>query len=150
MRYFGQNYEHEVPVPYGRVTAAVLAEAFAGFEQIHRSMYGYAMSHEIIELISFKVTATGRLPKPNIVEATRHGAAHRARATSIYFRDGGFVPATILHRESLRGGDRRAGPLLIVEEGSTTLVEPGMWVECTQEGLLLIDTGVCAQTGGTA
>jgi hypothetical protein len=40
MRCFGQNYEHEMRVPYRRLTAEVLAEAFASFEQIHRSMYG--------------------------------------------------------------------------------------------------------------
>jgi N-methylhydantoinase A len=150
MRYFGQNYEYEVPVPYGPVTTMVLAEAFAAFEQIHHAMYGYAMAHEIIELISFKVTATGILPKPNIVAATGHGAGHPTHATRIYFRDHGVVPATVLHRESLVAGERRPGPLLIVEEGSTTLVEPGMWVERTTEGLLLIDTGAQAQRGEVA
>src|SRR2546430_2228944 len=72
MRYLGQNYEHEVPVAYGTVTEDMLAEAFATFGKIHASMYGYAMSHEIVELISFKVTAVGRRPKPDIVQATPH------------------------------------------------------------------------------
>ena len=49
------------------VTAAVLAEAFATFEKIHASMYGYTMTGEIVELIAFKVTAIGRRPKPTIV-----------------------------------------------------------------------------------
>lgn len=142
MRYLGQNYEHEVPLPYGRITAEVLAGAFAGFQALHRDMYGYAMAHEIIELISFKVTATGRQPKPNIVEATPHGSPRETRHTDVYFRQQGFAPARIVHRDALRSGERLAGPAIIVEEGSTTLVEPGMRAERTPEGLLIIHTGV--------
>lgn len=141
MRYLGQNYEHEVPVEYGIITPAVLAAAFAEFEKLHTAMYGYAMAHEIIELISFKVTAIGQRPKPNIVQATRHMPTREAHDASVYFREGGFMPTTIVHRDALPGGDMRQGPAIVVEEGSTILVEPGMWVKRTDDGLLIIDTG---------
>jgi len=142
MRYLGQNYEHEVPVPYGTVTAAVLAEAFATFEKIHASMYGYTMTGEIVELIAFKVTAIGRRPKPTIVPATPHSPSRAGREVSVYFRGQGFVPAMMVHRDTLSGGERLSGPAIVVEEGSTTLVEPGMWLERTGDGALIIDTGV--------
>jgi len=145
MRYLGQNYEHEVPVPFGTVTPAVLAEAFATFERIHAGMYGYVMAHEIIELISFKVTAIGRRPRLAIAQATPHGQTRPPHLAQVYFRGAGFVPAPIIHRESLQVDERLPGAVIVVEEGSTTMVEPGMWVERTANGLLIIDTGVGAE-----
>ncbi len=142
MRYLGQNYEHEVPVPYGTVTDGVLAEAFTTFERLHAEMYGYAMAHEIIELISFKVTAVGHRPKPDIVQATPHGTRRERHSASAYFREHGFVTAQVIHRDTLSAGERIDGPAVLVEEGATTLIEPGMWAERTADGLLIIDTGV--------
>jgi N-methylhydantoinase A len=142
MRYFGQNYEHEVPLSGTAVTEAILADAFATFERIHRELYGYAMAHEIVELISFKVTALGRRPKPELAPAAPSRAAPRLRQASVYFRGSGFVPARIVYRDALAAGARLDGPALVVEDGSTTLVEPDMVLERTAAGLLIIDTGM--------
>jgi N-methylhydantoinase A len=141
MRYFGQNYEHEVPLSATVVTDVVLADAFAAFERIHRALYGYAMAHEVVELISFKVTAVGRRSKPALVPAAPDGAPPRPRQQAVYFRGHGFVPAPIVHRATLAGGARLDGPALVVEEGSTTLGEPGMTLEHRADGLLVIHTG---------
>jgi N-methylhydantoinase A/oxoprolinase/acetone carboxylase beta subunit len=49
-----------------------------------------------------------------------------------------------LHRSSLEPGESIAGPAVVEEEGSTTFVEPGMMVERSDQGALVIDTGVGA------
>jgi N-methylhydantoinase A len=141
MRYFGQNYEHEVELPDGAVDEALLAEAFRRFEQLHAERYGYAIEGEVIELLSFKVTAIGR--RPPIELEGRNGAAPRPRSErDVFFRGRGFVPSVVLHRSSLAAGEALEGPCVIEEEGSTTLVEPGMRVELSSEGSLVITTEV--------
>ena len=46
MRYAGQNYEHQVPVPAETMSEAVLRDAFSSFEKIHAERYGYAIEGE--------------------------------------------------------------------------------------------------------
>jgi len=142
MRYLGQNYEHEVSIPAGPVTAAVLTEAFAEFQRLHAAMYGYAMAHEIIELISFKVTAIGARPKPAIGLGSTPTGSGKVREAPVFFREHGFVATRLIDRDALGVGVRWIGPLVVAEAGATTLVEPGMGVERSADGMLTIDTGI--------
>ena len=60
MRYFGQNYEHEVEIESGELDEAALERAFRRFDELHAERYGYAIDGEVIELVSFKVTVIGK------------------------------------------------------------------------------------------
>ena len=60
MRYWGQNYEQDVPVPDGPVTpGAAGARRCDAFHRLHEQFYGYSITGEMIELIRFNVTALG-------------------------------------------------------------------------------------------
>jgi N-methylhydantoinase A len=139
MRYFGQNYEHEVEMPDGALDEGLLAETFRRFEQLHAERYGYAIEGEVIELLSFKVTAIGQ--RPPIELAGANGAAPPAPTErDVYFRGRGFVASTVLHRSALEVGVPLDGPCVVEEDGATTLVEPGMRIERTPQGSLLVAT----------
>jgi N-methylhydantoinase A len=140
MRYFGQNYEHEVEIPEGALDEALLAEALRRFERLHAERYGYAIEGEVIELLSFKVTAIGRRPEPDVALAA--GTPRPRGERDVFFRGRGFVPALVLHRAGLEPGEVLEGPCVIEEEGSTTLVEPGMRIERTAQGSLVVTTEV--------
>jgi N-methylhydantoinase A len=143
MRYFGQNYEHEVPIESGELDEEALERAFRRFDELHAQRYGYAIDREVIELVSFKVTAVGkRAPLDLSRGAATTGFARSTR--SVYVRGHGFVEAAVVHRSSLEPGETVAGPAVIQEEGSTLFVEPGMTVERTAQGALVIATGVAA------
>jgi N-methylhydantoinase A len=153
MRYFGQNYEHEVELEAGELDGAVLdgaalERAFRRFDELHAQRYGYAIDGEVIELVSFKVTVIGKRPPLDL--SRTNSATGFARSTRpVYVRGHGFVEATVAHRSSLEPGEAIAGPAVITEEGSTLFVEPGMTVERTPQGALVIATGV-PKTGATA
>jgi N-methylhydantoinase A len=139
MRYFGQNYEHEVEMPDGALDEDLLAETFRRFEQLHAERYGYAIEGEVIELLSFKVTAIGQ--RPPIELAGADGASPPAPSErDVYFRGRGFVTSTVLHRSALEVGRPLDGPCVVEEDGATTLVEPGMRIERTPQGSLLVTT----------
>jgi len=139
MRYLGQNYEHEVELADGPVTEDALAQAFRRFDELHSARYGYLIEGETIELVSFKVTAIGRRPAVELVEPSAPPTYER-RTRAVFFRGHGFVDATVVHRAALARGEVVEGPALVEEEGSTTLVEPGMRVERDPQGSLIITT----------
>ena len=140
-RYFGQNYEHEVEIEGGDLDEAALERAFRRFDALHAERYGYTIDGEVIELVSFKVTAIGRRP-PLELSSADHGSGFERSTREVYVRGSGFVEATVAHRSSLEVGERLVGPAVIEEAGSTLYVEPGMVVERSPQGALLIETGV--------
>ena len=141
MRYFGQNYEHEVEIEGGELDEAALERAFRRFDALHAERYGYSIDGEVIELVSFKVTVIGgRAPLDlSRVDGT---AGFPRSARQVYVRGHGFLEAAVVRRSSLEPGEVIAGPAVIEEEGSTTYVEPGMAVERGAQGALLVETGV--------
>ncbi len=139
MRYFGQNYEHEVPIDGGDLDDAALERAFRRFDELHAERYGYAIQREVIELVSFKVSVIGERPPLDFTRAKGAGGFARSER-QVYVRGHGWVDALVAHRVSLEPGERVAGPAVIEEEGSTLFVEPGMTLERTAQGALVIET----------
>lgn len=146
MRYFGQNYEHEVEIADGELDEAALEQAFRRFDDLHADRYGYTIEGEVIELVSFKVTAIGRRPPLDLSHANGAGGFQRS-SRPVYVRGEGWVDAAVVHRSSLRPGERIEGPAVIEEEGSTLFVEPGMTVERHDRGALVVETGVAEGAG---
>jgi N-methylhydantoinase A len=138
LRYLGQNYETEIEIPPGGTGADQLSRAYDLFHQMHDSMYGYHLPNAVIELVSFKVTAIGAIPTPQIgtIQAI---AAEPPGERPVYFAGQGMLPCRIIRRSTLTIGERLAGPLIVEEEGSTTLVEPGMHLTRTEHDILLLE-----------
>jgi N-methylhydantoinase A len=140
MRYLGQNYEHEVAIPSDALTAGRLQAAYDAFTTVHEERYGYAIQNEIIELVSFRVTASGRRPAPRLTVAPAGEADARQPERPVHFRGHGSIPTTVWRRYALASGSSIDGPCILEEPGSTTLVEPGMAVTLLPDGQLLITT----------
>ena len=62
MRYLGQNYEQDVPVPPGPIGDESIAAVMQRFHQQHEAFYGYSIAGEIMELIHFNVSVIGATP----------------------------------------------------------------------------------------
>jgi N-methylhydantoinase A len=139
MRYLGQNYEQDIPVPPGPITAESLGEVMRRFDEQHEQFYGYHIAGETMEFIHFKVSAIGPVSKidlPSVLPAT---AAPRARSTRpVCFEAEGRQDCPVFRREDLGAGNRLRGPALIEEENSVTLVHPGQNLELTRDGTLII------------
>lgn len=127
MRYLGQNYETELELPGLVGDHAQLAATYEAFHQMHEATYGYRIPGAVVELISFKVTAIGVIPKPRL--ATVQTVSPEApRERPVYFAGHGFVPCRLMRRAALPIDEALTGPLIVEEAGSTTLVEPGMQI----------------------
>jgi N-methylhydantoinase A len=124
-RYRGQA--HEVPVEVeADVDMNRLAEGLAAG---HRARFGWDAAGEPVELVTFRVRATGPDPGLRLPEVAPGSGARPAEHVA-------GVPAYL--RSDLGAGDRIAGPCLVWGEDSSVVVEDGWGAEVTRRGSLLI------------
>lgn len=141
MRYAGQNYEKDVVVEAETVTDEALQQVFRAFEKLHEQFYGYSISGEVIELISFNVTAVGPTPKPELSRLERRPTPAPLSERPVCFAESGFITTPIYHRERLSAGSRLEGPAVIEEVDSTTLVHPGQRLSVDDYGVIALTLG---------
>jgi N-methylhydantoinase A len=128
-RYLGEAHEIAVPAREPFDTAEVVA----AFHDAHERAYGYAYrSGEVVELVSWKVTAVGRVERPPLEPPPAAGTGRPAGE-----RDG-FV---VYRRDDLPAGFRAAGPAIVEEYGSTTVVEAGFGLEVDRLANLVLRQG---------
>jgi N-methylhydantoinase A len=139
LRYAGQSSELPLPLPPGPLTAGMLAEAVEGFHQAHQARFGYAMRARMVEAVTVRlVTTAQRLALPEERPETE-GAPRPATSRPVWFRATGFVGTPILDRRALAIGQRIAGPAIIEQMDTTTVVPPGWSAEADAQGNLLLE-----------
>jgi N-methylhydantoinase A len=140
MRYWGQNYEQDVPVPAGEITPELLETTLERFHALHEDFYGYSITGEVIELIRFNVTGSGRLPEVTLPRIMANGKGPTDSATrTVYFPETGEVETAILRREELPAGFMLTGPAIVEEVSSTTVVHPGQRLSVDSIGIMTIE-----------
>ncbi len=126
MRYVGQAYELEVPIS-APVTAAAVPGIVAAFHAVHERVYGYARTQQPVEFVNFRAVHTFPLPRPVVTPAARaHGTLEEARLGERRAHFGEFVPTPIYERARLPVGARLAGPAIVEQTDTTTVIPPGV------------------------
>jgi N-methylhydantoinase A len=130
MRYAGQNYELPIPLPDGPIGSATLEALADGFAAAHRRMYGFVAEGEPIQLVTFRVEASGVVPKARFApqpEAGRDASAAVVAQRDVWLpEEGAFVRCPVYARERLAAGNHIAGPAVVEQMDATSLVLPGM------------------------
>jgi N-methylhydantoinase A len=130
MRYAGQNYELPISLPDGPVTPASLDHLAEGFAEAHRRMYGFVAEGEAVQLVTFRIEAAGLVRKARFQPQAEAGpdasAAITGRRDMWLPEAGGFVSCPVYDRERLQAGNRIAGPAIVEQMDTTTIVLPGM------------------------
>lgn len=137
MRYAGQNYELEVPLPEGSLDEEAWQSLLDRFAEVHECQYGFALRGEAIEVINLRVTAVKPEPARDFIDLTWR-AGRPTTSRPVWF-EGDTAAATIIRdRLSLRIGDRVTGPAVIEETDSTTVLRPGDKLQVGTAGILHI------------
>jgi N-methylhydantoinase A len=126
MRYRGQSYE--VSVPVGAVASQGDLDKLAQvFHDAHRRRYGHMAVNEAVEIVNFKVTAVGEIPKPRLKPAPQRagGPPQPVETRRAYFGRDGLLDTPVFRRGDLGPGAELAGPAIIEEQTSTTVLGPG-------------------------
>lgn len=118
LRYRGQGYE--LNLPYG-------AEMLESFHRLHGQRYGFSAPNRPVEVVNVRVrmvsAASPFEPEPEpVVESD--GAQALLKTRPVYF-SGHFQETRLYDRELLRPGDTFAGPAIVSEYSSATILPPG-------------------------
>lgn len=137
MRYLGQNYELEIPIDIDTFTEGEIAQLFEAFHSQHDARFGFRLDDHM-EIVNFLVTGianTGELSFPEIGKA--EGNPKPASVRPVWF-DRGWVDTPVYDRDTLRAGHRIAGPALVEENASVTVLDAGKNLMVDRFGNLLI------------
>ena len=137
LRYRGQSFE--LTVPLRRADGSAVEDLVAAFHEAHRARYGYALEREV-ELATLRLRAVGkRPPLPAPAEPRDAGPVEVGRAALVV--GGETHDAPLLLRRRLQPGVTLAGPALLAEYSSTTLLPPGARADVLPSGALVITLG---------
>ena len=141
MRYVGQGYEVRVPFAMEPLTAAHVREMQRGFEAEYRAFYGQLADGVPIEAVNWRVLISG--PRPQIESAAFEESATLndtpVACRSVRFAiDQAPLETPVYRREQLGRDWSAAGPLIIEEAASTTVVAPGWSARVAEGGCLLL------------
>ena len=139
VRYIGQSFELSLPIAEGAGLEA-LAEAF---HSAHAHKFGHADRDAPVEIVNLRVLAVGETPPLVLpeVEAGEQTVAADALVTQrdVFFEvDQSWHKTPVYRREHLRVGNEIAGPAVIDEVSSTTLLRPGDHSRVDELGNIII------------
>jgi N-methylhydantoinase A len=139
MRYVGQGHEIAVPIPPRALTQQDVREIRALYDSEYSRFYDRPVPGSDVEILSFAVTvrtveahvepvaavADAPAPSPIRVQMVRDTATGEVAEWQVYDRD------------AMRPGATVAGPAIIAEAETSTLIGPG-WI-CRMDGLGYLD-----------
>jgi N-methylhydantoinase A len=127
MRYHRQGYEIPVALAPDEVRNGGLTDLEERFNLLHEQLYGFRMPGTACEIVNLRAVGYGTVAKPDLPTAdTGSEDATGAIVDEHEVLFGGErVPTKIYDRSLLKPGAAFAGPAIVTEFDSTTVVLPG-------------------------
>lgn len=146
LRYRGQNFELAVEVPPSlRFESGGASSVIELFHRAHERVYGYRSEDAAVEVVTFRLEASG---------SAAHVQMHRDQPTSsdpsrafVEDRMACFDPATgyeatpVYDRARLAAGNEIAGPAIVEQMDTTTVLLPGDTCRVDEYRNLVIEIG---------
>jgi N-methylhydantoinase A len=142
LRYEGQEFAIKVPVSEDEIASGALKTIRNRFDSIHDRSFGHAAPNESLEMVNVRLAArgirqklkmpvlpAGAKPKPTAIRKVCLTSADR------------FEDCPVYARESLPAAAEVAGPALIEEYGSTTVLFAGDIAKIAATGEIIIQVG---------
>lgn len=145
VRYAGQSSEIRLRIPDAEMQADALRAIGECFHREHRRMYGHALHDEAVIVVNVRVRASDT----GVTDAQRRAwlsGTVPAPSTTALVREAYFGAAigplvTPVIRRGDLGGTGRAGPLIVEDLDSTTVVPPLAKATLGDLGEIVIETG---------
>jgi N-methylhydantoinase A len=140
-RYVGQGYELTVAVPGGLLDAGALERLRQGFDEVYAARYGYAQPAEPVEVVTWKLSAIGGSPRLALAKAASEpgDSPHKARRRAYFPEARGYVDCPVYDRYRFWAGLELAGPAIVEERESTTVLPPGVRAAVDEYANLVVE-----------
>jgi N-methylhydantoinase A len=143
LRYAHQSFELTCALPAGELTPGLIQHLVEAFHCEHRRLYTYDLPNAPVELVNLRVTALGLLPKLTAPEAGDLGTdlnAALAGVRRVYFEHlGGFAETPCYMRQRLGPGMMFAGPAIVDQDDTTTVIHPNVGARVDAVGNLILE-----------
>jgi N-methylhydantoinase A len=142
LRYEGQEFAIKVPVSDEEIAAADLQTIRKRFDSIHDRSFGHAAPNEALEMVNVRLSARGirqKLQRPAVPVGGKP-VPRTSRKVCLESAER-FEDCPVYARETLAAGAAIAGPALIEEYGSTTVMFASDRAVVSETGEIIIEVG---------
>ena len=144
MRYHGQGHEIVVPVPVRKLEKSDAETLRVAFEAEYSRLYGRSVPGQQPEVLSWTLSVTAPKPKANIKSEANKEKNEKKDIAPIGNRQlfdpgtSAFVEAKVFNRADLSIETKIAGPAIIIESQTTTIVSNGYCIGMNVYGHLIL------------
>jgi N-methylhydantoinase A len=141
LRYIGQEFTLPVPVTMTQLKKGDRRGIRTAFDELYEQRYAHHSPDEPVEMVNIRLAVIGKRPKLKFPKK-RGGKRPQPQRRPVYLGNAA-KPAScpIYARDTLPAGMRIAGPALIEEHGTTTVLYPGDRCRVAPSGELIIAVG---------
>jgi N-methylhydantoinase A len=141
LRYVGQEFTLSVPVTLAQLKAGNGKAIRTAFDALYEHRYSHHSPEEPVEMVNMRLGIIGKRAKlrfPRLGKMRATASHHR----SVYFSDARKpVRCPVYQRDALAAGTRIAGPAIVQELGTTTVLFKGDVCKVAPSGELIIKVG---------
>lgn len=137
-RYLGQNHELELSFPSNEFDEVTVPDFWSRFHEEHNARFGFSIPGETIETVNLKVIAVAVTEKPKLRELPLGNGSPKAYGQRKVRYEDGWYDVPTYRRDGLKQSDAVAGPAVIEEDASVTILRPGQTLVVDRFGNLII------------
>jgi N-methylhydantoinase A len=142
LRYLGQEFTLSVPVTFKQLKAGNHKQIRTAFDRLYEHRYAHHSPDEPVEMVNMRLGIIGKRGKLKFPRLGKGGRAKPAFHRDAYFTDHRKpVRCPLYLRDTLKAGARIAGPALIQEHGTTTVLFTNDDCRVAPSGELIIKVG---------
>ncbi|KRD72190.1 hydantoinase/oxoprolinase family protein [Ensifer sp. ENS10] len=140
MRYVGQGWEVPITIDvrdYADVDGALFR---ALFDAQYEHFFGRVIGGLDVEIVSWSLRATSKVTPPARISKVGKAGGATVRGTREIFdvQEGRFQQASVVSRHDMKPGDWVAGPAVITERETSTIITASREVVMQADGCLLV------------
>lgn len=140
MRYVGQGWEVPITIDvrdYADVDGALFR---ALFDAQYEHFFGRVIDGLDVEIVSWSLRATSKVTPPARISKVGKAGGATVRGTREIFdvQEGRFQQASVVSRHDMKPGDWVAGPAVITERETSTIITASREVVMQADGCLLV------------
>ena len=141
MRYRKQGFEVPVPLPNGTLGPTDAAGIKEAFEDVYRRLYGHIIPDTPMDVLSWRVVASGPRPDLALPTAPQGTGVARKGTRQIFLPGQGLTDAPVYDRYALGPDETLHGPAIIEERESTVVINGPATIRTDQHRNLIVDLG---------
>jgi N-methylhydantoinase A len=142
IRYVGQEFTLSVPVELAQLKRGDRKGIRTAFDALYEQRYAHHSPDEPVEMVNIRLGAIGKRPKLSFPSLGAAGTAQPAGERAVYLSSAKDArTAKFYRREQLGAGAEIAGPALIQEHGTVTVLFENDRLKVAPSGEMIITIG---------